>query len=55
MSEIEKYKDHLVVDEDHHRAVKSVAAELKVDMIDYVHSILDQQPLVKDALRRIRR
>jgi len=50
----EKFKDHLVVDEDHHRAVRSVAAEKKIDMIDFVHFILDQDADIKSALRRIR-
>ena len=50
----EKLKDHLVVDEEHHRAVRSVAAEKKMDMTEYVHSILDLQPEIYAAIKRIR-
>lgn len=50
----EKLKDHLVVDVEHHRAVRSVAAEKKMDMTEYVHSILDLQPEIYAAIKRIR-
>jgi len=54
----EKPKDqisHLVVSENIHAAVRSVAAENKIDMIDFVDKILKNEPHIKAALNRIAR
>lgn len=54
----EKIKDqnpHLVVSEDIHAAVRSVAAENKLDMIDFVEKILKSEPHIKAALNRMTR
>lgn len=54
----EKSRDqypHLVVSEDIHAAVRSVAAENKLDMFDFVEKILKNEPHVKAALNRIAR
>jgi len=54
MSEIRKDQNpHLVVSEDIHAAVRSVAAENKLDMIDFVEKILKNEPHIKAALNRI--
>jgi len=46
---------HLVVSEDIHAAVRSVAAENKLDMFDFVEKILKNEPHNKAALNRISR
>ncbi len=45
-------KDHLVVDNKHHRAVKSVAADEGLDMKELLVQILDKDPRIRRALER---